>query len=107
MRIAFIDESHTVQNVIVATGMNEQTRQLFIDQAYAAHGSIWAIEIEDEDARVYIGGTYDSERGFLPPPQPEPEPEPVIVEGTSEVIEEPIAMIEETTPEPEATEPEL
>jgi hypothetical protein len=30
-----------------------------------------------------------------------------MVEGTSEVIEEPVAMIEETTPEPEATEPDL
>jgi hypothetical protein len=95
MRIAFIDDNHTVQNVIVATGMDEQTKQLFIDQAYAAHGSIWAIEIEDEDTRVFIGGTYDSERGFQPAPQPE------IVEGTSEVIEEPAAMIEETAQEPE------
>lgn len=96
MRIAFIDENHIVQNVIVATGMDEQTKQLFIDQAYAAHGSIWAIEITDEDTRVFIGGTYDSERGFLPPAQPD------IVEGTSEVIEEPTAMIEETAQESEA-----
>jgi hypothetical protein len=54
---------------------------------------------------IWSGGTYDNERGFQPPPQPAPQP--VIVEGTSEVIEEPSAMIEEITPEPEATEPEL
>jgi hypothetical protein len=51
---------------------------------------------------VWIGGSY-LDGVFAPPPQPAPE----IVEGTSEVIEEPVAMIEETTPEPEATEPDL
>jgi hypothetical protein len=109
MRIAFIDEHGTVQNVIVATGMSEATKQAFLDENHRLFGSVWMLEIDDDSVPVWSGGTYDNERGFQPPPQPErePEPEAEIVEGTSEVIEEPAAMIEETIPEPEATEPEI
>jgi len=107
MRIAFIDENNTVQNVIVATGMSEATKQAFLDENHRLFGSVWMLEIDDDSVPIWSGGTYDNERGFQPPPTPEPEPEPVIVEGTSEVIEEPAAMIEETTPEPEVTEPEI
>lgn len=105
MRIAFIDEHGTVQNVIIATGMSEATKQVFLDENHRLSGSVWMLEIDDDSVAIWSGGTYDNERGFQPPPQPEPLPE--IVEGTSEVIEEPAAMIEEITPEPEATEPEL
>ncbi len=102
MRIAFIDENNTVQNVIVATGMDEKTKQIFLDENARMYGSVWALEIEDDSAPVWSGGTWSNEEGFLPPPQPE------VVDGTSEVIEEPIAMLEEPQPEPlpEAQEPE-
>lgn len=98
MRIAFIDEGGTVQNVIVATGMSEATKQVFLDENHRLFGSVWMLEIDDDSVPIWSGGTYDNERGFQPPPQP---PQPVIVEGTSEVIEEPVAMIEETAQEPE------
>jgi len=103
MRIAFIDENNTVQNVIVATGMDEKTKQIFLDENARMYGSVWALEIEDDSVPVWGGGTWSNEEGFLPPPQP------AVVEGTSEVIEEPIAMLDETQPEPlpEPTEPEL
>jgi hypothetical protein len=107
MRIAFIDENAAVQNVIVATGMSEATKQAFLDENHRLFGSVWMLEIDDDSVPIWSGGTYDNERGFQPPPTPEPEPEPVIVEGASEVIEEPAAMIEETTPEPEVAEPEI
>lgn len=99
MRIAFINENGTVQNVIVATGMSEATKQVFLEENHRLFGSVWMLEIDDDSVPIWSGGTYDNERGFQPPPQPEPEP--IIVEGTSEVIEEPVAMIEETAQEPE------
>ena len=102
MRIAFIDNKSTVQNVIIANGMNDGQKKLFLDEAHAAFGSVWMLEIEDDTAPIWIGGTWDDEQGFLPPSQPE------IVDGISEVIEEPIGMITEPQPEPlpESTEPE-
>lgn len=101
MRLAFIDEHGTVQNVIVATRMSEAIKQVFLDENHRLFGSVWMLEIDDDSVPVWSGGTYDNERGFQPPPQPEYEPEPVIVDGTSEVIEEPAAMIDETAQEPE------
>lgn len=98
MRIAFIDHNSTVQNVIVATGMSEATKQVFLDESHRLYGSVWMIEIDDDDVPVWTGGTYDDQRGFQPPVAPI---QPVIVEGTSEVIGEPPAMIEETAQEPE------
>jgi len=106
MKLVFIGDGGVVMNVIISNGMSDATEQVFIDEASRAYGAVWAFEVPD-DTSVWIGGTYDSEQGFAPPPQPEPEPEPEIVEGTSEVIEEPAAMIEETAPDPEATEPKL
>lgn len=96
MRIAFIDENGTVQNVIIATGMSEATKQVFLDENHRLFGSVWMLEIDDDSVPIWSGGTYDSERGFLPAPQPD------IVEGTSEVIEEPTAMIGEIAQEPDA-----
>ncbi len=99
MKLVFIGDGGEVMNVIIANGMTEATKQVFIDEASRAYSAVWAFEVP-QSTSVWIGGTYDSEQGFLPPTQPEPEPLP-------EVIEEPIAMIEEMQPEPlpEATEP--
>jgi hypothetical protein len=98
MRIAFVSADGLVRNVIVAANVDERTKTIFLDQARAVSDAAVAIEIADDEARVWIGGTYDAEQGFLPPPQPE------VIEGTSEVIEEPVAMIEETTEELLASE---
>lgn len=95
MRIAFIDEKNTVQNVIIATGMNDDEKKLFLDEAHARFGSVWMLEIEDDDTRVYIGGTWDNGHGFMPLPSPT-----IVIDGTSEVVEEPIGMLEEPQPEP-------
>jgi hypothetical protein len=102
---AFINADGTVVNVIVGNLTPAQQQLFLLDQAMM-FGATQVIEVE-AGTSVWIGGSYDAAQGFLPPPQPEPEPEPEILEGTSEVIEEPVAMIEETTPEPEATEPDL
>jgi len=100
---AFLDADGIVVNVIVGS-LTPSQQQLFLRDQATMFGATQVIEVEP-DTSVWIGGAYDAAQGFLPPPQPEPAPE--IVEGTSEVIEEPVAMIEETTPEPEATEPDL
>jgi hypothetical protein len=102
---AFLDADGTVLNLIVGN-LTPDEQQVFLRDHNAMYGAQQIIEVEPGTS-VWIGGTYDAAQGFLPPPQPEPEPEPEILEGTSEVIEEPAAMIEETTPEPEATEPDL
>jgi hypothetical protein len=97
-RYAFTNADGIVVNLIVGNLTPEQ-QQLFLRDQAVLFGATQVIEVEPDTA-VWIGGTYDAAQGFLPPP-------PEIVEGTSEVIEEPAAMIEETTPEPEATEPDL
>jgi hypothetical protein len=92
MRIAFLSAEGLVRNVIVSANVDERSKTLFLDQARAVSDATSAIEIADDAVRVWIGGTYTPEEGFLPPPPP---PEPEIVEGTSEeIIEE---IVEETT----------
>jgi hypothetical protein len=92
MRIAFVSDDGLVRNVIVAASVDERTKTIFLDQARAVSDATNAIEITDDEVRVWIGGTYTPEEGFLPPPPP---PEPEIVEGTfEEIIEE---IVEETT----------
>lgn len=98
MRYAFLNAESIVVNVIVGNLTPDQ-QQLFLRDQAALFGATQVIQVEP-DTSVWIGGAYDAAQGFLPPP-------PEIVESTSEVIEEPAAMIEEITPEPEATEPDL
>ena len=83
MRLAFIGDENRVMNVIVATGMDEATKAIFIDEAHRAYGAVWAVEVEDDNVAIWIGGTYSNDEGFLPPP---PAPQPEIIEGTSEEI---------------------
>jgi hypothetical protein len=101
---AFLDADGIVVNLIVGNLTPAQQQLFLLDQA-TMFGATQVIEVE-AGTSVWIGGSY-LDGVFAPPPQPEPEPEPEIVEGTSEVIEEPLAIVEETTPEPEATEPDL
>jgi len=103
-RYAFTNAESIVVNVIVGNLTPDQ-QQLFLRDQATLFGATQVIEVEP-DTSVWIGGSY-LDGVFAPPPQPEPEPEPEIVEGTSEVIEEPLAIVEETTPQPEATEPDL
>jgi len=106
-RYAFINADGVVVNVILGS-LTPSQQQLFLRDQATLFGATQVIEVQPGTS-VYIDGTYDAAQGFLPPAQPEPEPEPApeIVEGTSEVSDEPVAMIEETTPDPEATEPDL
>ena len=103
-RYAFTNAEGIVVNVIVGN-LTPAQQQLFLRDQATLFGATQVIEVEP-DTSVWIGGSY-LDGVFAPPPQPEPEPEPEIVEGTSEVIEEPLAIVEETTPQPEATEPDL
>ena len=102
MNYAFTNADGIVVQVITGL-LNADEQALFLRDYSVLFGATQIIEVPDGTS-VWIGGAY-LDGVFLPPPQPEPLPE--IVEGTSEVIEEPEAMIEEITPEPEATEPEL
>lgn len=76
MRIAFINENGTVQNVIVATGMSEATKQVFLDENRRLFGSVLMVEIDDDTVPIWSGGTY-TDGQFLPP---------VVIEGTSEEL---------------------
>jgi hypothetical protein len=98
MRYAFTNSNGIVVQII-SGALNPAQQTQFLRDYSALFGAVAIIEVEP-DTSVWIGGAY-LDGVFLPPPQPEPEPEPVIVEGTSEAIEEPAAMIEETAQEPE------
>jgi hypothetical protein len=104
MRYAFINADSIVVQVISGTLNPAQQAQFLRDYA-TLFGATAIIEVEDGTS-VWIGGAYLG-GVFAPPPQPEPEPE--TIEGTSEMIEEPIAMIDEMQPEPlpEIVEPEI
>jgi hypothetical protein len=99
-RYAFTNADGIVVQLI-SGALNPAQQEQFLRDYSALFGAVAIVAVEP-DTSVWIGGAY-LDGVFAPPPQPEP----VIVEGTSEVIEEPAAMIEETIPEPEATEPEL
>jgi hypothetical protein len=103
MRYAFLNQDSIVVNSIVGE-LTAQQQAAFLADYSVLFGATQIVAVSDDSVAIHSGGAY-LDGVFAPPPQPEPEPE--IVEGTSEVIEEPVAMIEETTPEPEATEPEL
>jgi len=95
---AFTNTDDIVVQAVVGLLNPAQQAQFLRDYAIL-FGAVAIIEVEP-DTSVWIGGAY-TDGVFTPPPQPE------IVEGTSELVEEPAAMIEQITPEPEATEPEL
>jgi len=96
MKYAFVNNGGAVVQMIVGTLNPAQQAQFLRDYA-TLFGAVAIIEVE-QGTSVWIGGTY-TDGVFAPPPQPEPLPE---------VIEEPIAMIEEMQPEslPEP-EPEI
>ena len=98
MRYAFTNADSIVVQVI-SGALNATQQEMFLRDYSVLFGAVAIIEVEDGTS-VWIGGAY-LDGVFAPPPQPE------IVECTSELIEEPAAMIEQITPEPEATEPEL
>ena len=104
-KYAFTNADGIVVQAITGTLNPAQQAQFLRD--YATLFDATAIIEVEQGTSVWIGGTYDSAQGFLPPPQPEPTPE--VIEGASEMIEEPIAMIDGMQPEPlpEAQEPEL
>ena len=97
-RVVFIDGNGTVLNVLVGD-FDEQMMRAFIDFYAASHGAAWGWQVDDASVPIWIGGRYDNEAGFLPPPDPE------IVEGTSEAMPAP-EPLPEPLPEPE-TEPEV
>jgi hypothetical protein len=85
---AFINADSIVVQVITGALNPAQQAQFLRDYA-VLFGATAIIEVE-QGTSVWIGGTY-TDGVFAPPPQPEPLPE---------MIEEPIAMIEEMQPEP-------
>ncbi len=97
MKYAFVNNGGAVVQMIVGT-LNPAQQAQFLRDYSALFGAVAIIEVE-QGTSVWIGGTY-TDGVFAPPPQPEPQ---------LEVIEEPIAMIEEMQPEPlpEIVEPEL
>ena len=97
MRYAFLNQDSIVVNTITGE-LTAQQQAAFLADYSVLFGATQIVAVEDAAVAIWSGGKYENGE-FLPIP------EPVIVEGTSEVIEEPVAMIEETTPEPEAKEP--
>jgi hypothetical protein len=95
-RYAFTNADGIVVQLI-SGALNPAQQAQFLRDYSALFGAVAIIEVEP-DTSVWIGGAY-LDGVFAPPPQPEPEPE---------VIEEPIAMIDEPQPEPlpEGQEPE-
>ena len=98
MKYAFLNQDSIVVNTITGELSAEQQAAFLADYS-VLFGATQIVAVDDDSVPVWSGGTYDNERGFQPPPQP---PQPGIVEGTSEVIEEPTAMIGETAQEPDA-----
>ncbi len=82
MKVAFINPDRVVVQVI-SGDLDESMRAAFLRDYSVLFGATNAIEIADDEVRVWIGGTYTPEEGFLPPTPP---PAPEIVEGTSEEL---------------------
>jgi len=82
MKVAFINPDRVVVQVISGE-LDENMRAAFLRDYSVLFGATNAIEITDDEVRVWIGGTYNDVEGFLPPPPP---PVPEIVEGTSEEL---------------------
>jgi len=81
-RYAFTNaEGRVVQ--AISGSLNESQRAQFLRDYAILFGATSAIELADDAVRVWIGGTYTPEEGFLPPPPP---PEPEVIEGTSEEL---------------------
>jgi hypothetical protein len=95
-RYAFTNADGIVVQLI-SGALNPAQQAQFLRDYSALFGAVAIVAVEP-DTSVWIGGAY-LDGVFAPPPQPEPEPE---------VIEEPIAMIDEPQPEPlpEGQEPE-
>jgi hypothetical protein len=90
-RYAFINSDGIVVQVIIGT-LDAAAQAQFLRDYAALFGAVAIIEVY-ADTPVWIGGTY-ADGEFNPPPQPE------IIDSTSEVIEEPVAMLGEPQPEP-------
>ena len=82
MKVAFINPDRVVVQIISGE-LDENMRAAFLRDYSVLFGATNAIEITDDEVRVWIGGTYNDVEGFLPPPPP---PVPEIVEGTSEEL---------------------
>lgn len=93
MRYAFLNQDSIVVNTITGELSAEQQAAFLADYS-VLFGATQIVSVDNPAVAIWSGGKYEDGE-FLPPV------EPVIVEGTSEVIEEPAAMIEETAQEPE------
>jgi hypothetical protein len=80
-RTAFINADGVVVQVIVGSLTEDQRRAFLRDYSiiFNATDSV----LVDDGEMVWIGGTYNPDEGFAPPPL---SPEPEIIEGTSEEI---------------------
>ena len=88
MKVAFINPDRVVVQIISGE-LDENMRAAFLRDYSVLFGATNAIEITDDEVRVWIGGTYNDVEGFLPPTPP---PVPEIVEGTSEEL---VPLVEE------------
>jgi hypothetical protein len=79
-RVAFINGDGKVLTVI--QGELSRSDYLFhLSEAHAAYGAAWGIEVADPTVKIWIGGFYDNDLGFI-------HYDPSVVDSTSEVIEE-------------------
>lgn len=84
-RYAFINADSIVVQVI-SGALNVEQQEQFLRDYSVIFGAVQIIEVED-DTRIWIGGRYDSDAGFLPPaPQPQPEPLPEPEPGAEPIL---------------------
>lgn len=75
MRYAFINQDGIIVQVMFGD-LNDADRVQFLRDYKILFGAVDSVRVED-DAPVWMGGSYDSNSGtFVPPPSPEPEVAP-------------------------------
>ena len=62
---------------VIVGNLDDSLLAMFIEQYSSMFGAVWALEVENADVQIWMGGRYDNDAGFLPPPAPEPQPEPL------------------------------
>ena len=97
MKHAYINADGLVVQTIVGA-LDQAAHDIMLRDYGVLFGAVRCVQVE-EGIQIWMGGRYDDDAGFLPPPEPE------IVEGTSEAMPAP-EPLPEPLPEPQL-EPEI
>ena len=75
MKHAYINAEGIVVQLIVGA-LDQTAHDIMLRDYGILFGAVRCVQV-DESVIVWMGGRYDNEAGFLPPPEPEPQPEPL------------------------------